>query len=367
MKPFLVERWFAKYEFSVSYNIAESCIQPLSLPEICSIAGLDPSILLGSEPIGYVDAAGSPELRRAIAGLYPGTTAGQVLVTSGAIEANYLLHSSLIEPGDMVICQFPAYQQLYEVARSRGADVRLWRLYRENQFHPDVDDLKNLARGPVKLIVVNNPHNPTGAVLSAEEMQGVLDIARRSGAFLHVDEVYNGIFYDKPVPSARLMGADVAVTSSMSKVYGLPGARIGWVAGPEPIVQKCSELRDYTSICPAMLSERLSLTVLRNRDAFLRRSADLASRNYAIVRDWMDKCAAIVSWAPPKGGVVCFPWYHADTGSEAVSRRLAEEQDVLVLPGTCFEHEGHFRLGFGYRTDRLVEGLSRLERLLYTL
>lgn len=368
VRPFAVERWFAEYEFKVRYNIAESCIKPLTIPEILTLTGMDATTLLGTEPLGYVDAAGSPELRAEIASLYPNTTADEVLVTCGAIEANYLLYSSLIEPGSTVICQFPAYQQLYEIARSRGADVRFWHLRRENGYKPDLDDLRSLAYGPVKMIVINNPHNPTGALLDEHEMRSLVGIAHSCGAILHSDEVYNGISYGRMAPTARALSARCVVTGSMSKVYGLAGARLGWIAGPREAIDACARLRDYTSICPPMLSEKLSTALLRSRAAVLRRSREIAFTNLSLVRDWMQQNEGLVSWVEPEGGVVCFPWFspalRSVPDSEAICRRLAYEQSVLLVPGSCFEQPAHFRLGFGYSTERLAEGLARVASFL---
>ena len=367
IKPFGVERWFAKYEFTTEINIAESCVKPLTPAELCAIAGLDVAGLLGDEPIGYVDAAGSPGLRTLISGMYPGSGPEEVLVTHGAIEANFVLHSALVEPGDIVICQFPAYQQLFEVARSRGADVRFWRLRPEDGFLPSIDDLRALAKGRVRLIVLNSPHNPTGVVLDTARLREIIDIADRCGAMVHVDEVYHGIFYRPPVPTARALDPRVIVTSSMSKAYGLPGVRLGWVSAPAGVIDACVVVRDYTSICPSYLSERVSSTVLERRDAFLARSLSLANTNFNLVKEWMAANSEFVSWVPPEGGVVCFPAYASPLRSEPFCSRLAEERGVLLVPGTCFDTEGRFRLGFGYGTEKLREGLSRLGSFFGTL
>jgi len=367
IRPFAVERWFAKYEFTTEINVAESCIKPLTLAELCSIAGVDPASLFGDEPLGYVDAAGSPGLRALVSGTYSQSTPEEVLITQGAIEANFVLHCALVEPGDVVICQFPAYQQLHEVARARGAEVRFWRLEPENGFAPDVDDLKALATGRVKLIVLNNPHNPTGAVLDEGGLREVIKIADSCGAMVHVDEVYHGIFHQEPVPTARALDPRVSVTSGMSKVYGLSGIRLGWVSAPRKVIEACAVVRDYTSICPSCLSERVSSVVLARRGAFLARSSSLARQNLEIVTGWMAQNREFLSWALPGGGVVGFPRYAAPLTSERLCAQLAEEHGVLLIPGACFDMENRFRLGFGYDTEKLRVGLSRLESFLKVL
>ncbi len=367
IKPFAVERWFAKYEFTTEINVAESCIKPLTFAEVCSIAGVDPASVFGDEPLGYVDGAGSPHVRALVSGAYPHSGPEEVLITQGAIEANFVLHCALVEPGDVVICQFPAYQQLYEVARSRGAEVRFWRLKPENDFVPAIDDLKALATGRVKLIILNNPHNPTGAVLDEGGLREVIKIADSCAAMVHVDEVYHGIFYREPVMSARAIDPRVCVTSGMSKVYGLSGIRLGWVSAPRNVIEACAVVRDYTSICPSCLSESVSSVVLSRRDAFLARSSSLARQNLEIVAGWMARNRDLLSWAPPRGGVVGFPRYVAPWASERLCARLAEDHGVLLIPGACFEMESRFRLGFGYDTEKLRTGLSRLESFLKVL
>jgi aspartate/methionine/tyrosine aminotransferase len=366
-KPFLVERWFSKYEFNVDYNIAESCIEPLRLTDISELTGVDMLSYLGNQPVGYVQAEGSTDLREAVASMYPGAGVENVLITTGAIEANYLLHSSIVRPGDKVVCEFPAYQQLHEVARGAGAELRFWRLTRENGFSPDPAELEEITRDGVSIIVVNDPHNPTGSVLGDEQVAAVVGVAEHHGAILHSDEVYLGLDYGRERPSLFGRTGRVVVTGSTSKSWGLSGARVGWLVGPKDIIERCSELRDYTSICPSYLSERLAFLVLTHKDQFMRRSRELAQANRKIVAAWMEENAQYVEWIAPAAGVVCFPWQKTRLSSIELCARLAEEARVLLLPGECFETDRHFRLGFGYDTKRLISGLDRFGAFLDSL
>lgn len=379
--PFAVERWFGRYEFTTEINIAESCVQPMTPDELLEVAGVGPAQrheFLGKVRLGYTDSLGLPELRAAVAALYPDTPADQVLITTGAIEANYLLARALAEPGREFICVHPVYQQLYQVAADLGARPVFWRLRWEDGFRPDLDELERLieAHPDAKRLIINFPHNPTGAVLREGEMERLCGLAARHGLLLHADEVYRGLDLDPsspPSPTARRFLPGAVITGSLSKAYGLPGLRIGWIVAPRPIIQKCWELRDYTSISVSALGETLAWLALTHREPVLDRNRTIARRNLALLKAFMEANSAFVRWVPPKEGVVSFPRLlpaaleGAASGraegsfrdSEDLCRVMAEEHGVLLLPGTCFDEPAHFRLGFGYETGRLEVGLAR--------
>jgi aspartate/methionine/tyrosine aminotransferase len=383
--PFGVERWFVRYEFKVSTNIAESCIQPFTVKELCDLCRVDYGELIGLR-VGYSDGLGSEDLRQAIAGLYPGTGPDNVLVTTGAIEANFLVAQALLEPGHRAVAVFPAYQQLYSVPASTGAAVTRWELREEQGYLPDLGQLERIAppQAPLRMLTVNFPHNPSGVTVGRTEMQDLVEFAAKRGAYLHSDEVYRGLTLrdgSEPSPSARDLSPEAIAVGSMSKAYGLPGARIGWIAGPSEVVQRCAEIRDYVSICPSALGERLALMALRNREAVLSRNRAIARRNFTIFREFLERNQDVLSCPLPGEGVVAFPRYclegqgepggrdparHAakPPGSVEFCARLAEEHGVLLIPGQCFEGEHHFRIGFGYETETLVRGLGVLQRYL---
>lgn len=373
--PFGVERWFVRYESRVSTNIAESCVQPFTVAELCSLCGVDPGELAGAR-IGYAGGLGSEELRAAVAELYPETGPENVLITTGAIEANFLVAQALLEPGDSVISVFPAYQQLYSVPAAVGARVKRWELREDAGYRPDLLELEALAppSDPLRMLTINFPHNPTGAVVDRVTMAAIVHVAEQRGSFLHSDEVYRGLTLDSGgvvSPSARELSPSAVVTGSMSKVFGLPGARIGWIAGPEPVVRRCSEIRDYVSICPSALGESLALVALKHRRTVLERSRAIARRNSALFREFISRNGDVVSCPLPSEGVVAFPGYTAADGvrgglpgSAEFCTRLAEEHGVLLVPGECFEREHHFRIGFGYDTATLARGLEVLARFL---
>jgi aspartate/methionine/tyrosine aminotransferase len=373
--PFGVERWFVQYEFKVSHNIAESCIAPFTIRELCELCGEEPSAFLDTR-VGYADGLGGVELREAIAAMYPRTGPEDVLVTTGAIEANFLVAQALLGPGDRAVVEFPAYQQLYSVPASTGAEVRLWELSEAQAYRPDFGWFESLApRGQaLRLLTINHPHNPTGSLLGPVEMQRMVGLAESRGAYLHSDEVYRGLTLDEtlpPSPSAREYSDRAIVVGSMSKAWGLSGSRIGWIAGPRDVVRRCGEIRDYVSICPSAAGQRLALLALRNKDAVMARNRDLARRNFAILQDFLGRNADILSCPLPSEGVVAFPGYRSGSpgpdalpGSRQLCGELAEKHGVLLVPGDCFEREHHFRIGFGYETSVLVHGLELLETFL---
>jgi aspartate/methionine/tyrosine aminotransferase len=355
LTPFAVERWLARYERTVPYNIAESCAQPLTLADL---GGMAPDLRLG-----YGDGAGGAELREAIAALYPGATADDVLVTVGAIEANFLALAALCGPGDRAVVAVPAYQQLYEVPRGQGAEVALWPLRREDGWRPDLDALRRLLQRRTKLVVVNFPNNPTGAT---GDLPRLAALCAEQGAVLHSDEVYRGLPAPEraPQPSAWGAGGPAVVVGSLSKAYGLPGLRVGWLVAPPAVRARAQEIRDYTSICPPAPSEALALAALRAREAILDRQRRHAAANRALVEAALAASGGRLDWVAPEEGVVGCVRCACDLPARTFATRLAEERGTLVVPGDCFELDGCcFRLGFGYEREKLAAGLARLVAL----
>ncbi len=362
IEPFSIERWFGRYEFTARHNIAESCVKPFTLSELADLCGAD--VFHGDRPVGlgYTDSRGLPELREEIARLYPGRGPENVLVTAGAIEANFLVFGALLGPGDTVISEFPAYQQLYEVPRSLGAEVKLWHLEAEKGFRADISELEGLVAQGARMIVINHPHNPTGAAIDSGSMAAVCEIAEQRGAYLLSDEVYRGLSLSDAVasPSAQRFSDDAVSVGSMSKAYGLSGLRIGWVVGPGEVIEKCLTLRDYTSICPAGPSQLLAMAALRNAEKVLARNRAIARKNFAILDEWVRANSGLVSYVPPKEGVVAFVKYAPQAPSLDMATEIVTQDGVLVVPGSCFEMEGYFRIGFGGDTATLETGLALL-------
>lgn len=365
--PFAIERWFGKYEFNCKYNVAESGVHPLTLGELLRYAGHSAETLMDIS-LGYVDSLGTYPVREAISTLYPNTSPDNVLVTTGAIEANFLVFTTIVRQGDTVIAEYPAYQQLYEVARAVGANVKLWELREEEDYHPNLERLRGLVDRKTRLIVMNHPHNPTGSVLSRDELAEIIRFAAERGIRVHSDEVFRGLEVDGPVsPSAREFSDDAIVVGSLSKAFGLPGVRIGWVVGPRDVIEAAWVQRDYTSICPSAVGEHLAIMAVEAWPEIRRRNQALIRRNLELLNGWVSHHSDVVSMVPPRGGVLAFPRIKLGVSSEEFCTRLVEDYGVLLVPGECFSMPGHFRIGFGGDTQVLKTGLDLMSRHISSL
>jgi len=364
IEPFDLERWMTTYEVDARYDLAESGIAPPTLRELLA---LDPNgqtlDRLLDLPLGYSEARGTAALREALAALYDDTTPENVLVTTGAIEANFLLCNALLQPGDTAIAVYPAYQQLYALPAAVGATVKRWTLREEEGWRFDLDTLERLVDHRTRLIVVNTPHNPTGATMNPAEMRRLHALCEERGIWLLSDEAYRWLIFsgEEPAPPARSLagpGRRGISVGTLSKPLGLPGLRLGWLAAPEEIVRRCWALRDYVSLSPAKLSDALALLALTHRERLLDRTRAIATENFTTLHDFMEDHADVLSWAPPRGGLLALPRYAFDIPSYEFANRLAEERGVMLAPGAAFGQERHFRIGFGPQPALFREGLA---------
>ncbi|MCC6791199.1 MAG: aminotransferase class I/II-fold pyridoxal phosphate-dependent enzyme [Thermomicrobiales bacterium] len=374
VETFALERWMSTWEMNVEFDIAESGIYPMTtreiidlLPEEQRAAALDEVL---DTRLGYTEARGTAALRSLIAETYRATSPEEILVTTGAIEANYLLFNTLLDAGDHIVTIYPAYQQLYAVAQAIGCDVSLWKLREEHQFRYDLDELERLVTPKTKLIVVNTPHNPTGAMLSAEQLRRVYDLAESFGAWLMCDEAYRWL--DLPggepmAPPIRDYGHRGISVGTFSKPFGLPGLRIGWIAGPEEIVKACWAARDYISLSPGKLNDKLAQIALANRERIIARNHAIVTENMATAERWFAENADLVTWTPPRAGLLALMTYNVAVPSKELSDRLAGEYSVMLAPGSAFGFEGHLRIGVGQTPEIFKEGLFRAAACLRDL
>lgn len=362
--PFLLERWQSEWENRVAFNLAESGVLPLALEEVLEPSERD---ALTRVRLGYTQTNGTPELRAAIAASYPGATADNVLVTTGTSEANYVALWRLLEPGDEVVAVLPNYMQLPGLVEGFGARlVPVW--LRRDGWRLDTAALQAAVSARTKLICVCHPNNPTGAVLSEDEMRAIVDAAARSGCWLLADEVYREAMREGPSPpSFWEAGARVLVTAGLSKAFGLPGLRIGWIVGPRDVVADLWGRRDYTTISPAALSDAIATIVLQaaRRERILARTRALLQRNYAVLSAWM--AGRPLRTVTPRAGAIALVEHPPSPSSDVLAQRLLHEQGVLVVPGTQFGLDGFLRLGFGYDTRQLGAALDRAAALFDTL
>jgi aspartate/methionine/tyrosine aminotransferase len=368
LPPFALERFFAQHEFSVEVNACASDVEAPSMAEVISWGSQATQQAWADLRLGYTEAPGHPRLREAIAGLYDdAVTPDDVLVFAGAEEAIFAFANTELEAGDHVVVVWPSYQSLHEVARAAGAEVTLLELRHEDGWALDVEALRAALRpGRTKAVVVNTPHNPTGAHLDRATWDAVCGLCEEAGARLFSDEVYRWGEHDPAdrLPSASESRREFLALGVMSKTFALPGLRIGWVACRDrALLDRLAAFKDYTTICCSAPSELLAIAALEAIDAVLARTRDIVDPNLQRLDAFFAEHDDAFEWVRPRGAPIAFPRVIAPGGVARFAEFLLAEQGTLVLPGSLYGHEGeHFRLGFG-RTN-LPEALERMERLL---
>jgi aspartate/methionine/tyrosine aminotransferase len=373
-ETFQLERWMTRWELDVDYDIAESGILPLSVADILELVPADAAESLRNDllslPLSYSEARGTLALRETLAATYKRATADDILVTTGAIEANFLLFSALVQPGDHVVAVSPAYQQLHSVPRALGAKVELWSVVQDDGFAYDLDVLESMVNEKTQLIVINTPHNPTGATLSEEQLDRVIEIADDVGAWILSDEAYRWLEIPggDSLPGPLHDRYDKAISvGTVSKPFGVPGLRIGWFVANGELAQKAWGIRDYVSLSPGRLSDRIAQTVISEREPLLKRNAAIISENLDTATVWFEENKDLVSWTPPRGGLLAMLRYRLPIPSSELADRLAEEKRVMLAPGSAFGIEHHLRIGIGQRPDLFRKGLQATAELLRSL
>jgi len=364
IEPFEMERMQSTWEFEVDYNLSESGVHPVSFRELITEEKFEEIL---DTKLGYIQTNGPAALREAISHLYPGTTIENILVTTGSAEANFLTVWSEIEPGDEVVFMLPNYMQMWGLLRSFGARVQPFYLKEDLGWGPDLDELKSTVTKKTKLIVVTNPNNPTGAVLSPEARDTIVSLAEQAGAWILADEVYQGAEFDGRVtPSFWGTTEKVVVTNGLSKAYGLPGLRVGWMVGPEEFIQRTWPYHDYTTICLSAVSHRLALFSLQpeNRENILRRTRNILTSNLPLLKSWLEKQDGLFSLISPRAGAIAFPRFNHDLSSAQLIDRLRREKSVLLVPGEHFGLENFIRFGYGTKKEYLLRALNLIEDLL---
>lgn len=371
LEPFAMERLQSVWENRVAWNLSESGVHPLRVEELADAP--DERAALLAQELGYGQTNGTPDLRTAIAALYPGAGPDHIQVTNGGSEANCIALMHLVQPGDEVVMMTPNYMQAPGLARALGATLRPWPLAGgadHGRWRADLDALDALVTPRTRAVFICNPNNPTGARLTASDLDQVCRVAGRAGAWVIADEIYRGAELDG-VETATVWGRydRVLVTSGLSKAYGLPGLRIGWVAGPPAVVDELWGVHDYTSIAPGAVSDRLARLALgpAKRERLIARTRGIVRANYPVVKRWADRRAALVSHAPPDAGAIVFIRYHHPINSTTLIERLRDQRSLLVVPGDHFEMDGYLRIGFGSAPDHLKGALDLLGEFLDAL
>ena len=359
---FDLERIQSLYENKVDYNLTETGVHPYSLKELLDNEEMEQMTALR---LGYGQTDGDDALKETISGLYPGAGPANVLVTNGSAEANFIFTWSVPKPGDELILMLPNYMQIWGLARSFAITVKPFYLKEESDWRPDIDELRRQITSKTGVIALCNPNNPTGAVLTEKEMGEIIDLAEQAGAWLYVDEIYRG---------AELEGAEtptfygrydkVVVNGGLSKAYGLPGLRIGWLVGPADIIAESWAYHDYTTISTGMLSQWLAARVLRpeRRKKILERNRKRLKENINVLRQWVESHKGQFRFIPPRAGGMAFLRYFMDINSRELAARLRKEKSVFIIDGDCFGMDRFVRIGFGSEKHYLSTALDRIHQ-----
>jgi aspartate/methionine/tyrosine aminotransferase len=369
LEPFAMERMQSTYENQVDFNLSESGVHPLKLGELVDDEASREALL--GEALRYTQSNGTIALRAAIAAIYPGTTPDHIQVTNGGSEANYITTWNLVEPGDEVVLMVPNYMQTRGLARGFGATVKEWPLLEPGARTParwriDADALERLVTPRTKLLIICNPNNPTGARFDAEDLDRIAAIAAIHGSWVLSDEIYRGAELDgHETPSMWGRSDRVIVTSGLSKAYGLPGLRIGWIVAPPPLVRQLWSYHDYTTISPGALSDALARRALEpvRRAQILARTRRILNENFPVIAEWLDD-GGLFSYVRPDAGAIVYVHYRHGINSTELVTRLREQKSVLIVPGDHFGMDGYLRIGFGDEPAYLRQGLTRLREIL---
>ena len=367
--PFALERMMSLWENKVEYNLSESGVHPMTTEELVT----DPKQIeeLLTTGLNYAPTNGIPRLRENIAALYPGTSQDNILVTSGAAQANFTTLWTLMEPGDEIVMMMPNYMQIWGIAKNFGLNLKTFSLNEELDWAVDVSGLEQAVTDQTKMIAICNPNNPSGHIMTSDEMEAVVSAAERSGAWLLADEVYAGAerTTDETTPSFWGRYDKVLAIGSMSKAYGLSGLRLGWVVGPPETIEEIWARQDYITIGSTMLANVMAAHALSPdvRPRILSRTRKYIRDGYRNFERWAEENEGLFSWVPPEAAAIAFVRYDIDANSTELVERLIHEHSTNVVPGDHFGLDGHLRISFGLSEDYLMEGLDRVAQELQSI
>jgi aspartate/methionine/tyrosine aminotransferase len=362
LKPFLLEQWLANYEHDIEYNLGASTGPRWTVEELLGLAGEDARQRMLALPLTYSSPAGNPNLREAIAEMQ-GVSPDCVQVVTGAAEALLILFWLAAEPGANVIVPAPSYPAFSALPLSLGLETQYYHIGRERGFAVDVEEIEALADRQTKLILVNNPHSPTGAILTDDQMDHLHAFSSNRGIQLVSDEVYHPIYHSEQVKSAaRLLAA--TVINDFSKAFSLPGLRMGWIIEHDARKrERYRNARAFSTVCSSSLGEFLAELAVNNRRAIIGRVQEITSRNLRVIADFMQENASVFGWIPPRGGTVVFPWMRDGENTRAFCVAAAGE-GLLVAPGDVYDQPEHFRIGMGASGDAFVGAMKHLQRFV---
>ena len=368
IQSFKLERYFAKYEFSAKYLLSSSDCEALTQREVLALADEETKSLWNNLKLGYTESQGLPLLREEISNLYQNASIEDILVVAPE-EGIFIVMNSVLNKGDHVICTYPGYQSLYEIARAIGCEVTKWLPNEETGWWFDPDFLFNNIKPNTKLIVCNFPHNPTGYLPPNKDFTRIVNIAKEHDIHLFSDEMYRFLEHDPKhrLPSASDMYDKGISLFGMSKTFGMPGVRLGWVVTKDQeLYKQLNEWKDYTTICTSAPSEILSLMALRAKEKIISKQLSLLQRNQKILDEFFKSYSNIFSYVSPKAGSICFPHLHLDQGAYNFCQKVIQETGIMLLPSTVYDYDDeHIRIGFG--RQNMAEVLKILEKYILNM
>jgi aspartate/methionine/tyrosine aminotransferase len=362
--PFRIEEYFGKHEFTAKYLLSSSDAESRTIADLLDLEpGAHDAFL--RHWCGYTETPGAPWLRQTITSLYKNIRPEDVLVVAAAEEAIFLFYHALVGPGDHVIVETPCYESAFTLVKSTGASASPWRRKSENRWVHDLGALESLIQPNTKAIYINTPHNPTGLLMPIEILKGVLSLAGKQGIYVFCDEVYRELEHD---PRARLpAGCDLydrtVSLGSMSKTYGLPGLRLGWLASRDAeILKKCTDLKYYTTICSSAPSEFLTALALRHREKLVERNRQIVLRNLNLLSPFLARRSDLFSWTPSNASPIGFVQFKPQRDVYQFCESVVQQSGVLLLPGSVYDEPRHIR--FGYGRANMAESLTQFDNWL---
>ncbi|MCJ7658602.1 MAG: aminotransferase class I/II-fold pyridoxal phosphate-dependent enzyme [Anaerolineales bacterium] len=368
--PFELERIMSIWEHQVEYNLSESGVQPMSTAELL---GHDPDLIekFLSTGLNYPQTNGSIELRDRIAALYPGAARDNVVVTTGAAQANFTTILTALDPGDEIVIMLPNYMQIWGLAKNYSLDVKTFSLNEEIGWGFDTEELQTVVSNKTRLIAICNPNNPTGHIMTADERAAVVSAADRVGAWLLTDEVYAGAEHhtDQTTLSLWVDYERVLAVGSLSKAFALPGLRIGWVVAPADMAEEIWARQDYITISATVLGNQLAAHALSPQvlPKLIDRTRAYVRKGYQNFESWCQGHPELITLVPPEAAAIAFVRYHKNINSSQLIDRLIREQSAYVVPGDHFGLDHHLRISYGLSDEYVNEGLSRLLQVLQSV
>ena len=355
LPDFKVEQWMNDYENDAIYNMPDTCVKALTLQELLDCEDFDFNELT----LDYGQITGDVELKKEILSLYEHGTIDNITTAQGCLQANELVMNTLLEKGDEVICVVPGYQQFVDVPKSIGCMVRLIE-FDEYDWQVGVKKFRDVFNSSTKMIILNNPSNPTGTEYSNDFLNALIEVCKPYGTYILCDEVYRGLNQEVSISDIYENGIS---TSSLSKVFSLAGLRLGWIKANEYVIHQINVRRDYSMISTGPLVDKLGWIALKHKDELILRAKNIISTNKNIVHEWLKenpRCECVL----PDGGTVCFLKYYFDLKSETFAKLLLAEKGVFFVPGSCFDKEYYFRLGLAQDSKLFKAGLNELSNFV---